>query len=164
MKKFPDAKYIINVRDPRDVCVSSVYYYRFGFNADFNTKLSFTITNLGLLNYFGVYVHFARALDAIKQRPGCVVKFEELVGPHGGGDLEAQIKTIQKVGLVFNLDISRDEAIQLGEQIYGHSDTFRSGQIGSWKKHFTPQHIAEFKKSPLQKILVELGYEQDNSW
>jgi hypothetical protein len=169
-KIHPNFKYFINVRDPRDVCISSVYYFEntlnvlLGEDADFDTRLSYTIKQKEMRNYFGVLLHFQRVWDLINKVNPLVIKYEDLVGPQGGGTIEQQIKAIQQVGRIFNMDINKNKAIAIGERIYGHSETFRSGKTGSWRDQFTPKHIEEFKKSGLQKVLIDFGYEKDDQW
>ena len=43
------------------------------------------------------------------------------------------------------------------------SGTFRKGQPGNWREHFTPANKALFKEQA-GDLLIHLGYEQDNSW
>lgn len=41
--------------------------------------------------------------------------------------------------------------------------TFRKGQIGSWKTHFTDEHKRIFKAIS-GDLLTETGYESDANW
>lgn len=41
--------------------------------------------------------------------------------------------------------------------------TFRKGQTGGWKKHFTSDQKKLFKKVAGQ-LLIDLGYEKDFNW
>ncbi|MCI0519655.1 MAG: sulfotransferase domain-containing protein [Chloroflexi bacterium] len=43
------------------------------------------------------------------------------------------------------------------------SGTFRKGQPGNWREHFTEGNIALFKEKT-GDLLVRLGYEQDGAW
>jgi plasmid stabilization system protein ParE len=43
------------------------------------------------------------------------------------------------------------------------SGTFRKGQPGNWREHFTPGNIALFKEHA-GDLLLRLGYEQDHDW
>ncbi len=43
------------------------------------------------------------------------------------------------------------------------SGTFRKGQPGNWREHFTGQNIATFKKAT-GYLLIQLGYEKDMDW
>jgi hypothetical protein len=43
------------------------------------------------------------------------------------------------------------------------SGTFRKGQPGNWREHFTPANKALFK-DVAGELLIQLGYERDNNW
>jgi len=43
------------------------------------------------------------------------------------------------------------------------TNTFRSGKIGEWKDFFTPENTAYFK-SHANDVLIDCGYEFDDSW
>lgn len=43
------------------------------------------------------------------------------------------------------------------------SGTFRKGQPGNWREHFTPSNIAQFKDCT-GDLLVRMGYEKDTDW
>jgi hypothetical protein len=59
----------------------------------------------------------------------------------------------------------REQAIQiLGEAINPRkSGTFRKGKPGNWQEHFTIANKDLFKKEA-GSLLIQLGYEEDNSW
>lgn len=44
-----------------------------------------------------------------------------------------------------------------------HSPTFRQGKVGSWREHFTQEHVDLFKETD-PGWLVRLGYEEDDNW
>ena len=50
-----------------------------------------------------------------------------------------------------------------GEGPPGCLNTFRTGQIGSWKYYFNKKHKKVFKKIAGQ-LLIDLGYEKDFEW
>jgi hypothetical protein len=75
-----------------------------------------------------------------------------------------QKNTILAIAKQLNVPLSENEALELGKAIYGHSITFRVGQIGNWKRYFKEIHKEQFKNSQLQKVLVQLGYEKDDTW
>lgn len=52
---------------------------------------------------------------------------------------------------------------ELQKKLFGHSKTFRRGQIGAWKTTFEQEHIDAFKQVFGQE-LIEMGYEQDFDW
>lgn len=167
-ERIGDKPVIVNIRDPRDVCVSSSHYFDITNMMedpnDIDEALSICIQYEEIANCFGVLYNFEQAMRAMEELDPLVVRFEDLVGSQGGGDDEAQKRTIiqivEKMGTpLYRLDVER-----LGREIYGHSATFRKGQIGSWKSAFKPIHKEQFKNSKLQQVLVKLGYEKDDQW
>lgn len=161
---------IVNVRDPRDVCVSSVFYFSeilnqlCGSDADFNTRLAFTIQFQGCKVYFGPLFFFRRVIELMDTIDPVVLRFEDLTGPLGGGSLEAQLNTIHSIAARLRIPMSEERAHAIADKLFGSSPTFREGQIGSWRTHFTEEHKALFKASGLQPYLIRLGYESDDQW
>jgi hypothetical protein len=135
-----------------------------GKQASFDERLTFTILFERLENFYGPLVHYQRAFHAEAELRPFVIKYEDLVGPMGGGSLEVQKNTILAIAKQLNVPLSENEALELGKAIYGHSITFRVGQIGNWKRYFKEIHKEQFKNSQLQKVLVQLGYEKDDTW
>lgn len=165
-------------RDPRDVVVSMALYIR---NQDKQfwpgaQKLSLdqTITQLieggeslhitshhisknGIKKVYDAYLPWLTLPNVL------AVRFEDLIGPKGGGNLQGQIETIRAIARHINHSISDQEIIFLGEEIFGTSAVFNKGQIGSWQHYFTPEHKQLFKKHASQ-LLIDLGYESDLNW
>lgn len=171
---FKKKKLFVNVRDPRDVCISSVYFFRkelnkiLGEGATFDERLAYVIetpiVHSGLHDFFGPQIFYQNIFYLIDTLHPTVISYEELVGPKGGGSLETQIEVIQKVGNRLGTFLTAEEAAAVGDRIYGGTLTFRDGHIGSWKKHFTPEIIEKFKQSTLNQALIRLGYEQTLEW
>jgi hypothetical protein len=92
-----------------------------------------------------------------------VIRFEDLVGPKGGGDLQRQRTAIKALAKHIKCPLTDAQIDQIADSIFGNTPTFREGKIGSWKNHFTPYHI-EFCKEVLGRELIELGYENNNDW
>ena len=65
----------------------------------------------------------------------------------------------------FMPSVPRDAAITaLAEAIQPKkSGTFRKGQPGNWREHFTAENIAVFKQHT-GDLLTRLGYEQNEEW
>jgi hypothetical protein len=59
----------------------------------------------------------------------------------------------------------RSEAINILKEavVPRKSGTFRKGQPGNWREHFTEANKALFKEK-VGDLLLNLGYEQDNDW
>lgn len=89
------------------------------------------------------------------------LKFEDLVGPEGGGDLGVQMDSIRQV-LAF-LGRDPDMVMQIRDQVFGGTRTFASGQIGNWRQVFDAA-LKEHAKEVLGDYLVRSGYEQDSNW
>jgi len=65
----------------------------------------------------------------------------------------------------FSLKVSREEAIETVKNSIAprKSGTFRKGQPGNWREHFTDANKILFKEVA-GDLLVNLGYEENNDW
>jgi hypothetical protein len=106
---------------------------------------------------------FPQAVALIEDPKVLVCRYENLVGPDGGGSLKAQYLEIQRIADYLEIPITSNEIRRIASVIYGDSRTFRKGQIEEWKKLFTPNHKALFKEK-FSPYLIALGYEQDHEW
>lgn len=93
----------------------------------------------------------------------CAVKFEDLVGPTGGGSIEKQYATIERIANHLGMPLSHAIIAAIAKELFGNTRTFREGKIDSWKEYFTQEHKEFFKKNAGQ-ILIDLGYETDFNW
>lgn len=89
--------------------------------------------------------------------------FEKLVGPKGGGNKDVQIREIIAIAHHMGKRVSIHEATGIADKLFGPSVTFREGKIGSWKKYFSENQKAAFKKVAGQ-LLIDLGYEKNLNW
>jgi len=168
------------IRDPRDLVVSHLYYVTYGakhhrLHAYYNnlpddpTRLMASIlgvdstlieTGEGLLDIgerFRCYLLWA-------DHGSCIVRFENLVGPDGGGNRELQVQEIQKLAAHLRVGLDDKDVEHIAKCVfYRKSKTFRKGLIGDWRNHFTQQHKAAFKEVAGQ-LLVDLGYETGLNW
>jgi len=114
-------------------------------------------------NFKGIDTFYSSYLDWLDHPLIYATTFEKLVGPQGGGTREAQITEVMKIAhhLGYHLSIERAESI--AENLFGHTGTFSSGQIGSWKKYFNEEHKKVFKQVAGQ-LLIDLNYERDFDW
>ena len=166
-------KVIQMIRDPRDVIVSQWKY----------------VTQINLVHKEGRALRAAADTDKllcmIEGIPGAisplgdvwkahrgwlsfpealVVRFEELIGPRGGGTRELQMNALARIAR--HLGISADtELLELvGRNLFSErSATFRQGRIAAWREELHPEHNAAIKRH-LGSLLVELGYEKDQDW
>jgi hypothetical protein len=150
-------KVVFIIRDPRDQLVSHVYYIykrrQPGYKMNFNDLLTHLIKNVK--NFYSVYLPW-------KNSPVCyTTTFEKLVGPNGGGNYNAQRNEITNIAKHLNLNQNKISEVQ--NKLFGGTQTFREGKIGSWRKHFTSQHKKLFKQFA-GDLVIKLGYEKNNNW
>ncbi|HVW99781.1 MAG TPA: hypothetical protein VHA52_05035 [Candidatus Babeliaceae bacterium] len=92
------------------------------------------------------------------------VKFENLVGPKGGGTLDAQLQEIKNIARHIGIHLTDTQALKVSNELFGGTWTFREGKIGDWKNHFKQKHIDAFKKRAGQFLIYYGKYEKDNNW
>jgi hypothetical protein len=106
---------------------------------------------------------FPQAVALAKDPRVLVCRYEDLVGPEGGGSADAQLYEIKKIANYIGISLNAEEVKRIASVIYGESRTYRKGQINEWKKIFDPDHKALFKMK-FAPYLIALGYEEDNKW
>jgi len=150
-------------RDPRDQVVSRAYWVKAMPEAHTqmpkHDKISDIITYL-ITDINAAYAPFMRWT----QEPNvCSLKFEDLIGPKGKGNLKAQVLAFRKIAAYLGVTLTQPLLIDCVNKLFGDSATFRKGEIGSWKQHFTPAQKELFKKYG-GDLLIELGYEKNKNW
>ena len=176
-----DAKVIFIYRDPRDQIVSLarsmkkrrqwklgnlplnriitkliVNYlpYSQGFGLHYLQKMGF---KGGIKEFFSLYLPW-------KQYPFVyTTSFEKLVGPLGGGTKKEQLLELHNIANHIHAKLAEQEIEKIANTLFGGTDTFTDGQIGSWRKYFTEEHKNIFKAHAGQ-LLIDLGYEKDYEW
>lgn len=161
------------VRDPRDVCVSDSFYmvkqtanrlYPYYIKMNEQERLMASIIGMGSDQLNGappsldIGSHYRSYLGWKTQGVGLVIKFEDLIGTKGGGDDQIQKETVNRIVDYLGLGISRENIESICEDIFSpKARTFRKGQIGNWKEHFTPDHIAAFE-GVIGSVMEDFGY------
>jgi hypothetical protein len=86
-----------------------------------------------------------------------ILRFEDLIGPRGGGNLERQLRSIWTAQLALHVSGTPE---QFAEHVFAPTSvTFRKGRIGSHKQEFQKDHWTAFNS--LQADFLKLfGYEQ----
>jgi hypothetical protein len=166
-------KHILLLRDPRDVAVSHAFYmmqdtlhqhheyYTKTLKSDeerlmasirgFEDGAGNHMTSIG--ETFGAYLPWMDLPSTV------VVRFEDMIGPHGGGDAEKQLGQIQRTGEFVGRPVDRKGAQRIAQKMYGNGSlTFRKGQAGDWRNHFTEAHKRAFQEVA-GDLLIRLGYE-----
>ena len=169
---------ILMIRDPRDVIISMIEWIQvMGSsplarefiqlpieqqmtelivhpNLQMNGKIPFVFDTRNVVK---------EALKWIEKSDLFLCRFEDLVGPSGGGSKVKQEETILALGTHMGVDLSLQQVQEIADTLFGDTVTFRKGQIGSWRDLFTPFHKALFKEV-MGEELIRLGYESDCNW
>jgi len=176
-----DVRSVLIVRDPRDVVTSHFHYV-----TEKNTTHRLTDHYQSLDDDHERLMASIRGVDGAYTRDGDplesigewmdrflgwhdtaytqVVRFEDLIGPKGGGDRERQRETVRMIADHLGVDLTPDTVDEVARNTFSaDSKTFRKGLIGDWQNHFTDEHVAAFKEET-GDWLVELGYEPDGDW
>lgn len=149
------------IRDPRDQLISALHWIQRGKDIDHIFEVPVDIFNylaqdiqideMMTGELFG-YRIFDRAyrlyygwLELDPSRV-LVLRFEDLVGPKGGGSIEKQNEALHKLASRIGITLTDEMAASIGNDLFGISHTFRSGQIGEWKSVFTPEQKKRFEE------------------
>ena len=139
-------KVLFIVRDPRDVAVSLAHYihrrfdhplhFAYSVRPDVRSRIELAI--LGDADARPPAPSLESLLAGFSgwlENGALVIRFEDLVGPQGGGNAETQARTVAALYEHLGLEFPP----WLPEQIFSTaSPTFRKGQIGQWREHFDP--------------------------
>lgn len=169
-------KMVLMMRDPRDVVISHAYYVRsFASHPLYAHYQSLSEDECILQSITGVAPAPERSgLVDINERCRSIIgwqvcpntlwtTFEKLVGPQGGGTQDAQLEELRRIAHHLGFWRREGEIVGVARQLYGGTRTFRKGQIGGWREHFSEEHKQAFK-SVAGSLLIDLGYEQDDNW
>lgn len=175
MAKKTGLKTIVLIRDPRDVAVSMYYYFGKGYakllGVDHSQK-DIILTEIikawdyagnknrpthRMQNYYDAYLRWQDYAECY------VTRFEKLIGQKGGGNADVQMEEIKNIAAFLECEVTQEEVEKIVAGLFGGTATFREGQISSWRKHFTTEHVALFKEVA-GDLLISLGYEKDHDW
>ena len=188
------AKIILCLRDPRDVFISYAHYLKREFNDKTNKKQKLTFNN-GLqggwefadlpidnmitefikefplkgpeISKYTTIVEFYAQFLAWPENYSniLVTSFEKLIGSKGGGDSEMQIKEIKRIAAFLEVQLTPTQINAICENLFGGTNTFRKGSIGSWKEQLTDKQKNALKDMPgFNELLIALNYENDEKW
>jgi hypothetical protein len=162
------------LRDPRAVVVSAKNYL---YNATWMPHRDQLMTQLGderaVLEYLvggqpapgeqfhvpDIGEHYRAYADWQRSDVGLTVRFEDLVGPQGGGSLAAQHDTVRRI--LDHLGYATDEqtvARVAGGAFSGSSITFHGGRVDAWREELPGDLIDEINARCADEI-ARLGYE-----
>ncbi len=167
-------------RDPRDCAISLAFFLKKLWSRRFNSYSQEQLISMAIASHEMYDAGLFRGIPnfVITDVNACfqtflpwrqcpiiyTTRFEDLVGPQGGGDSESQMREIRNIAKHLGIEKTEDELTDVAGMLFGRTwSTFREGQIGSWKKHFTPALKEKFKRIAGQ-LLIDLGYEKDFDW
>lgn len=165
---------LLMIRDPRDIVVSHFKYvggidkthrlYEHYRNLpDDEARLMASITGVGelrpsigeLLRQFEAWMDLDNTL---------VCRFEDFIGPRGGGSAAAQREALTAVAGHLSIPLDAAAIAHIADGIFSpRSSTFRKGRSGTWREYFGPGHIQTFKELAGDEI-IRYGYENDTNW
>ena len=170
---------LLCLRDPRDIAVSAVNYVvampshdlhrRFTTAyATFDERLMATIlgfpaSELGR-GQEDIGARIGRYAPWLAEPATCVVRYEELIGPAGGGSEEDQRAAVARVAAHVGRPLDGAALEKVRARVWSAgSSTFAGGRTGGWRERFTPEHVEAFKRV-CGTQLIDLGYEHDLGW
>jgi len=86
-----------------------------------------------------------------------IIRYEDLVGPKGGGTAEKQHDTISRLSTDLGLNYDEFTIQTISESLFGTGRTFRNGDIYGWKNEL-PKDIILKIENQCGVFLHELGY------
>lgn len=166
---------VFMVRDPRDVVVSMTAYrgslsrhpqrrrYREALRTD-EARLLATIEGVPGDEFGPASPSFGRRLSAwapwLSAPNTLSCRFEDLVGPRGGGSTRAQVDTIRRIGDHIDRPLDEEQATAIVSRTWSpKSPTFRAGKVGGWRAHFSGRVRDAFAREVGDELLRTFGYD-----
>lgn len=171
-------KVVFMMRDPRDQLMSMYFYIIKGWEYEklskktrfiempFDKQIDEMITGKQLGTCVPkVIVGWKLPWMFLEKPEVYTARYENLVGPKGGGSREAQVDELTAIAKFLNIKISKRKILAIADSLYGKPGeaTFNTGKIGTWKKYFNEEHKDHFKEVFGDELIL-LGYENDYEW
>ena len=159
---------IFVVRDPRDILVSQVHYVarerNHTYHQLFNSRGSLE-ERLSLAIEGSPEVGLESAAERLRRYAGWlesgspVVRFEELIGPEGGGREDRQLEALARLYDEAGLEASPEWIRWAGRRLFsGASPTFRRGVIGQGRQYFEGTELERRFLESADDLLAVYGY------
>jgi hypothetical protein len=162
---------VLNYRDPRDTVISMINFlegrtregYGNFFEADifsailaskptWDEKIDYALRDPDFLGRD----QFQKAVWMLHHPKVCKARYEDLVGPKGGGSRERQVEA---VGAILRHIGSDRDPESVADRVYNpNSWSFYKGRSGGWRDRFSRRNIDRFN-GMFGDILEQYGYE-----
>ncbi|WP_405223954.1 sulfotransferase family protein [Lentisalinibacter sediminis] len=160
---------ILVVRDPRDVLLSHLDYFPrrrdifLGRALTGYPQFDLNIVLNGLRDDREIIHSFRRAYERFlpwsERFPNNVFRFEDLVGPNGGGTYEGQWSQIERIAKLLGDSVTEQDIESVASRLFGGTPTFSKGQANKWKgDSLFRENEANFRRS-MGDVLAALGYQ-----
>jgi hypothetical protein len=161
------ARAIFLSRDPRDVVVSQIHYVTkrtdhrhhgtFAAIRDDRERLRLAIEG-------DPSRHVVSVADRLRYYEGwldaaLVIRFEDLIGPQGGGSAERQLAALGAIFEHLGMPHAESDVRPIAERLFSpDSPTFRRGSIGGWREAFDPALTGLFERTA-GTLAARYGYD-----
>jgi hypothetical protein len=155
-------------RDPRDVLISfcnhQLRYNNYPMHTLYKNlskydQVKMTIRGNNDYYYAGIKDRINNSIGWIHSKKIFSVKFEDLIGVKGGGNINKQIKAISEICNYLNFQLTESKTEHLCNSIfYEKSETFFKGRIGAWKKE--DKLVIRMIETELANLINILGYDK----
>jgi hypothetical protein len=99
---------------------------------------------------------FQKAIWLLNHPKVCTVRYEDLVGPQGGGSRQAQVDAVDRV--LRHIGSDRDAEAVAGRVYNPQSWSFFQGRSGGWQERFSTRNLDRFREQ-YGDLLEQYGYE-----
>jgi len=162
-------------RDPRDSIVSNAFYavdihqghaqHEYFSSISMEERIKVSIMGrdeAGLLYLPTIREHYERYIGWLDCDFVLSIRFEDLI-QNRGESLTLILNHLERNGVT--IPTARDKALDVIREAIQprNSPTFRKGQAGGWRDHFTEANKQQFK-TVAGDLLIRLGYEENNDW
>ena len=162
-----EVRALLLVRDPRDIAVSEAHYALArpdvpGHSAIAAAKDTEERIRLVIEGAAGQLAPLATRLERFTgwlESGALMVRFEDLVGPAGGGDDDRQRGALRAIYGHLGVPLGNEDLTRLAGRVFSStSPTFRRGRVGGWHDEFTPLLRQVFDQEA-GWLLDSLGYD-----